>query len=99
LLDFIHEQELSHPSGYEMVSILKSLGITITQVEGVLDYFDDDFAFVRALWLDEWLVDAQAAGILTSEEARKWLADQEARAREGRFLLVFPGFLIKATKQ
>ena len=99
LLHFIHEQELSHPAGYEMVSILKSLGTTITKVEGMLDYFDDDFAFARALWLDEWLVDAQAAGTLTSEEAGKWLADQETRASDGRFLLGFPGFLIKATRQ
>jgi len=98
LLHFFREQELSHPAGYEMVSILKSLDIAITKVEGWLAYFDD-FAFARTLWLDEWLVDAQVAGILTSEEALKWLAYQEARASEGRFLLGFPGFDIKATKQ
>jgi ubiquinone/menaquinone biosynthesis C-methylase UbiE len=101
VLDFIHEHELSHPSGVEMLSILKSVGTTIEQVEGVLSYMDstDDFAFWKAIFFDEWLADAVAAGILTSEEARTWLADQEAHAGAGRFSLGFPLYLIRACKQ
>ncbi len=39
------------------------------------------------------------AGVLTFEEARKWLTDQEAHAVEGSYVLGVPYFLIKATKQ
>jgi ubiquinone/menaquinone biosynthesis C-methylase UbiE len=98
LLRFIYEHGTSHPSGYEMVSILKSLGATIAQVEGILNHTDEVGA-ARTIWLDEYLTDAQAVGALTAEEARTWLADQEARASEGRFVFGFPAFLIKATKQ
>lgn len=107
LLDFVREHELPHPSGIEMVSILKSLGTTIETVEGLFSHsygfgsfgeFADDFAFVKALFLDEWLADAVAAGVLTSEEAQQWLADQEAHASEGRFGLGFPLFRVKAAK-
>src|SRR5580765_2939427 len=98
LLDFVHEHEFTRPSGYEMVSILKSLGATVTQVEGLLNHMDD-FAFVKPIYLDGWLADAVAAGMLTSEDARKWRADQETHSGEGRFLLGLPAFLIKASKQ
>jgi hypothetical protein len=98
LLDFIRERELSHPSGVEMMSIVKSLGTTIEQVEGRLSY-SDEFAIAKAWFFDEWLANAVAAGVLTSEEARAWLADQEAHASDGRFSIGFPLFLIKASKQ
>jgi ubiquinone/menaquinone biosynthesis C-methylase UbiE len=101
LLDFICEHERSHPSGIQMLSIMKSLGTTIEQVEGRLNFMEapDEFASFKEVLLDEWLADAVAAGILTSEEARKWLADQEAYASEGRFNLGLPLYFIKASKQ
>ena len=105
VLDFVREHELSHPSGVEMMSILKSLGTTIEQVEDVLTHYGDsddpfaDFASARAFFLDEWLADAVTAGVLASEEARTWLADQKAHAGEGRFSLGFPAYIIKATRQ
>ena len=98
LLDFVHEHEFTRPSGYEMVSILKSLGTTVTQVEGLLNHMDD-FAFVKPIYLDGWLADAVTAGVLSSEEARTWLADQERHGGDGRFLLGLPLFFIKASKQ
>ena len=102
LLDFVREHELAPSSGFEMVSILKTLGATDVQVRGVLDHGDDqtfNFAWARAYCLEEWLADAVTAGVLTAEEARQWLADQEAHASAGRFVLGLPLFLIKATKQ
>jgi ubiquinone/menaquinone biosynthesis C-methylase UbiE len=101
VLDFIREHELAHPSGFEMVSILKSLGTIIEQLESGLNNMDliPDFAAVRALYLDEWLADAVTAGVLTPEEARQWLVDQEAHAAEGSYILGLPYFLINATKQ
>ena len=98
LLDFFREHELSHPSGIEVVSVLKSLGTTIEQLDGVIDH-KEDFAFVKSLFFDDWLTDAVAADVLTSEEAQQWLADQEAHASEGKFVLGMPNYLIKATKK
>lgn len=102
LLAFVHDHECAQSSGFEAVSILKSLGATDVQVRGVLDHGDDqtfNFAWARAYCLEEWLADAVAAGVLTAEEARQWLADQQAHASAGRFVLGLPLFLIKATKQ
>ncbi|HEX9036481.1 MAG TPA: methyltransferase domain-containing protein [Ktedonobacterales bacterium] len=100
LFAFVREHEFTPPSGYEMMSILKSQGTTIEKVEGALQHSDSsDFALGRTLFLEEWLADAVAAGVLTSEEAQKWLADQEAHAREGAFFFGYPVYLIKATKQ
>jgi SAM-dependent methyltransferase len=102
LLDFVHDHECAQSSGFEVVSTLKSLGATNVQVRGVLDHGDNhtfNFAWARAFCLEEWLADAVTAGVLTAEEARQWLADQETHASTGRFVLGLPLFLIKATKQ
>ena len=98
LLDFVREHEMAQSGGFEVVSLLKSLGAINLQVNGLIDHMDD-FAFVRTLFLEEWLADAVTAGVLTTEEAQQWLADQEAHAAEGRFVLGFPLFKIKASKQ
>lgn len=102
LLDFVYEHEFTQSAGFELVSILNSVGVTDVQVRGLLDYGDDhtfNFAWARAYCLEEWLADAVTANILTTEEARKWLADQETHASEGRFALGLPLFFIKATKR
>jgi hypothetical protein len=37
------------------------------------------------------------AGVVDREEANVWLADQERRGREDRFLMAFPMFVASAT--
>src|SRR5215469_6545317 len=73
---------------------LKDLGIHQVHVEGYLDLIDDeafaqdptfDYALTRLVFLEPLLADAQIEGILSAAEAGHWLAEQDQRARVGRF--------------
>lgn len=59
---------------------------------------DFAYAFYRHLWLNPMAADAQAAGAVTAEEARRWLAQQDERAKAGRFYLSVVGYRISADK-
>ncbi|MGH2458083.1 MAG: methyltransferase domain-containing protein, partial [Chloroflexota bacterium] len=46
-----------------------------------------DYRYIRDLWLGAWLAGARSAGIVTADEATRWLADLEERDARGLFLL------------
>jgi SAM-dependent methyltransferase len=61
---------------------------------------EPDFAygFYRDLWLGPLVADAEAAGVVAPEEARRWLAEQDERARAGRFYLSVVKYRVTAIK-
>lgn len=57
-----------------------------------------DLATMREWMLDVALDRAQQTGLISAEEAADWLADLEARDREGRFLRAVTSFRVSGTK-
>jgi ubiquinone/menaquinone biosynthesis C-methylase UbiE len=86
---------------------LKDLGIHQVQVEGLLELVNDeafakdpafDYALYRLAYLEPLIADAQIAGIVSAAEAEQWLAEQDRRARDGRFYLSMPVYRMVAMK-
>ncbi len=86
---------------------LKDLGIHKVHVEGYVDLnYDEEFAkdpvfgyaLTRLIFLEPVIAEAQMAGIASATEAEQWLAEQDQRARDGRFYMSIPAYRVVATK-
>lgn len=57
-----------------------------------------NFRYIHDLWLGSWVDGARSAGVVTVEEAHRWLADLEERDAGGLFLLAGIEFTAFARK-
>lgn len=75
--------------------LVRGHGVGDVTVDARQVWIDYEFA---GLLLGGHLVRAQAAGVITPDEAERWCHDLEAADREGQFLLGVTAFIVCGTR-
>ncbi len=96
LTRFVGDHEFNGAVARQLIGWCKELGWRVDVVPAV--GVSEDVSPQLALLLDEWLADAQQAGVLTPEEVTQLRADIGLRRQRGLFFAYTVNFRITATK-
>jgi len=96
LMRFVGDHEFNGAVGRQLIGWLKELGWQVDVIPAVS--MSDGSAFLTGWLLDEWVVDAVDVGVVTAEEAERFLAEMRRRQEEGLFLSFLVNFRITARK-
>ncbi|HLI08209.1 MAG TPA: methyltransferase domain-containing protein [Ktedonobacteraceae bacterium] len=97
ITSFIEDHEMNGWLGRQLAGLFKERGlldVTVTPRNWVIE----DYALFSRLGLRTFLANVQAAGVVTAEEVRRWLADLEQRFAQGRFFAAFCFFEVMGRK-
>ena len=98
IVHFICDHEWNGWLGRQLPGLCRELGLTVDSAVAYTRLHTDLAGFFTLLFFPDGLERARAAGVVTADEAARWVADLERRDRAGRFLAGMTGIRVLARK-
>jgi ubiquinone/menaquinone biosynthesis C-methylase UbiE len=97
IINFISEKETNGWIGRGLPFLFQEAGIADIEIS-VEASVCNDFRYFFEAWLNSYITNAVAAGVLTVEQATTWLEEQVEHARRNLFFAVHTTFLVTGRK-